>query len=403
MKAVIKPSRAQGTVCAPASKSIAHRMLICAALSDGVSHISGITPCDDVLATVGCLSALGAKIKADGDSYTVRGCNMRKSAPTDLLYARESGSTLRFIIPIAALSGAKCVISAADSLLKRPLSVYDNIFSEKGIMFSKNDRLIHVDGPLPSGEYTIMGNVSSQFITGLLLALPLTDSDSVIKITPPFESRSYVLLTLDAMRQFGVNAYFEDELTLRIPGGQKYIPTDTSVEGDYSGAAFIDALSALGHNIAVSGLKESSAQGDRVYRSLFPLLSQGTPDIDISDCPDLGPVLMALAAALNGATITGTARLKIKESDRASAMASELGKLGADITVLENSVIIKKTPLHPPGEPIYGHNDHRVVMSLAVLLTLLGGEIDGAEAVNKSYPAFFDDIKKLGIEVALHD
>ncbi len=328
---------------------------------------------------------------------------MKKIAPTEALYARESGSTLRFIIPIAALSGAKCAISASDALLKRPLSVYEDIFREKELMLLKNGKIIHVDGPLPSGEYTMRGDVSSQFISGLLFALPLTDGDSVIKIKPPFESRSYVLLTLDALHSFGVNAYFEDELTIRIPGGQSYREGDFTVEGDYSGAAFIDALNLLSSRVEVLGLNPDSAQGDRIYKALFPLLSDGAPEIDISDCPDLGPILMTLAAALGGATLIGTARLKIKESDRAEVMAKELKKLGADITVLENSVVIKKAVLHPPTEPIQGHNDHRIVMSMAVLLTLLGGEIEGAEAVRKSYPAFFDDMKKLGIEVTIYE
>jgi len=403
VRAVIKPSRAEGTVRAPASKSIAHRLLICAALAEGTSYIDGITPCEDVLATVDCLRALGAEISVTDNVYTVHGCDMKKSAPTTMLYARESGSTLRFIIPIAALSGAKCAISAHDALLKRPLSVYEDIFREKELMLLKNNKIIHVDGPLPSGEYKLPGNVSSQFISGLLFALPLAEGESVIRITPPFGSQSYVRLTLDAMRSFGVDAYFEDSHTIRIPGGQRYGAGRFTVEGDYSGAAFLDALALLGSDIEVLGLNPESAQGDKEYQRIYPLMKEGGQTVNIDDCPDLGPILMALAAALGGAELIGTARLRIKESDRAAAMAEELRKLGARVTVYENSVVIEKSELHTPAEPICGHNDHRVVMAMAVLLTLTGGEIEGAEAISKSYPSFFEDIKALGIEVTTYE
>ncbi|MBE6536460.1 MAG: 3-phosphoshikimate 1-carboxyvinyltransferase [Ruminococcaceae bacterium] len=399
MRAVIKPSVAKGKINAPTSKSIAHRLLLAASLSEEKSVISGITRSEDVLATIDCIRTLGAIVSENGNTYTVIGKDMREAAPSGLLYCRESGSTLRFIIPIAALSGAKALFSGTEKLLSRPLSVYEKIFEERELLLKKAGNVLIVDGPLPSGEYLIDGNVSSQFITGLLFALPLTDSDSIIRINPPFASKSYVDLTIDALEKFGVKAYFEDALTIRIPGGQTYNGTVTEVEGDYSGAAFLEALNLFGSKLEVLGLNDASKQGDKAYREFYKLLRDSTPEIDIENCPDLAPILFTVAAEYNGAVFKSTSRLKIKESDRAEAMAIELRKFGADIEIFEDSVVVKKTALHTPKETLCSHNDHRVVMSLAVLSTKYGGTIDGVEAVNKSYPGFFSDIKNAGIEV----
>lgn len=403
MIAKIFPSSAHGTVNAPPSKSMAHRLLICAAMSDGVSTVRGISNCDDVSATVDCLTSLGAIIKADGDIYTVTGADMHTAAPGRVLMCHESGSTLRFIIPLAMISGNTVRLRGASSLMSRPMSVYEELFSEREASFCKNGDTVTVSGPLSAGEYIVRGDVSSQFITGLLFALPLLDGDSVIKILPPFESKSYIDLTLIALHKFGIDVSFSDELTICIKGNQRYKPCSVTVEGDYSGSAFTDALGIFSNGVQVLGLDENSFQGDRVYKDFYKELQAGTPTLNIENCPDLGPVLFALAAALNGAEFLGTARLKIKESDRAAVMAEELKKLGAKIEIFENSVTVKKSSLHAPSKPIYGHNDHRVVMSMAVLLSLFGGEIHGADAVKKSYPAFFDDIKKLGIKVELYD
>ena len=401
MRVRINPSTAKGQITAPTSKSVAHRLLISAALAEGVSVISGVTRSEDVLATVDSLSALGAKIESSGDVFTVFGTDMTKTAPSGVLYCRESGSTLRFMIPIAALSGAKVTLGGTEKLLSRPLGIYEGLFEERELMLKKSGGLLFLVGPLPSGEYVIDGNVSSQFISGLLFALPLTRGESTIRITPPFASRSYVDLTIDALQKFGINVFFEDELTIKIPGNQRYAPTKTEVEGDYSGSAFLEALNLFGSDITVLGLNEDSKQGDRAYREFYKLLASGTPTIDLENCPDLAPILFTVAAAHNGAIFTSTSRLKIKESDRAEAMAMELKKFGADIEVLEDSVIVKSAPLHTPSEMLSSHNDHRVVMSLAVLSTKYGGTIDGIEAVSKSYPDFFSDIMNCGIEVEL--
>ncbi len=402
MKAEIKPCRAEGKIYAPTSKSMAHRLLICAALSKGTSVIRGITQCEDVLATKDVLEALGAKISIDKDTYTVQGCGEIK-VPNKELFCRESGSTLRFIIPIASLSNGKAILKGAPSLMKRPLDIFSEIFKGQGLLFEKSGDELYIEGSLKSGDYIIRGDISSQFISGLLFALPLLDGNSTIKIIPPFESKSYIDLTLSALASFGIKADASDSLLIKISGNQAYKPKDLEVEGDYSGAAFLDALNILGSSVKIFGLSETSMQGDRVYKELYPLLKSTSPTIDIGNCPDLGPILFTLAAAFNGAVFTGTKRLKIKESDRAMTMKEELAKFGADIEIFQNSVTVKKTNLHKPTEILNGHNDHRVVMSLAVLATIFGGTIDGAEAVGKSYPDFFRDIKSLGAEVTIYD
>ena len=204
---------------------------------------------------------------------------------------------------------------------------------------------------------------------------------------------------MQALQSFGVKASWQDSKRIFVPGGQRYVARDMTVEGDYSGAAFYGAMNVLGSDVTVLGLAKDSLQGDKVYASYMQQLANGTPEIGISDCPDLGPVLFAVAAAKNGAVFTGTKRLKIKESDRAAAMAQELAAFGTKVTVEENSVTVIPADFHAPDRVLQGHNDHRIVMSLAVLLMLTGGEIQGAQAVRKSFPDFYEKLKQLGIEV----
>lgn len=399
MNVKIESGRARGTVAAPPSKSMAHRILIAAALGDGVSKIRNISECDDVSATLDCLRAMGIDAVEDGQDITVYGKDIRRAVPSRALECRESGSTLRFMIPVAAMCGKEVAFCGAERLMERPMSVYEAVFEEKGIKYRRNGERITVEGVLPAGEYTVAGNVSSQFITGLIFALPLADGDSVIRITPPIESGPYIDMTLAAVKAFGIKAERTDGYTVTVAGNQTYKPADITVEGDYSGAAFTEALNLFGGDVTVTGLDPNSRQGDRIYGEYFERLNAGFATLDLTDCPDLAPILFAVAAAKHGGKFEGTARLKIKESDRASVMAEELRKLGADITVYENSVLIKEASLHAPREALYGHGDHRIVMSLSVLLTLTGGVIAGAEAVKKSYPRFFADLKKLGITV----
>lgn len=399
MKLRIEKSKAFGKIKAPASKSMAHRLLICAAMASGISRICGISNCEDVLATIDCLEALGVKTEFSGSDIIVHGRDFKNLSASSPLPCRESGSTLRFLIPPVMLSSSTTVFYGEQSLMKRPMNVYEKLFTEKGLTYIEDGRSIVVKGVLEGGEYSLVGNVSSQFISGLIFALPLAKKDSYIKIAPPIESRSYINLTISAVKEFGIRCEWIDEYTLKIPSNQTYSPRELTVEGDYSGAAFPEALKLFGRDVEVLGLNPESIQGDSVYKKYFAMLSQGVPTIHIGDCPDLGPILFAVAAAKCGGVFSGTKRLKIKESDRASAMAEELKKFGATVSVYEDSVVIYPKEFHKPSEVLYGHNDHRIVMALSILLSLVGGEIDGAEAVSKSYPDFFEDLKTLGIGV----
>ncbi len=399
MKAIFSPSFAEGSVFAPPSKSMAHRALIAASLAEGESTLSPIALSEDMLATMDCLTSLGATFSREGDRILVKGFGKKPSFGKEL-FCRESGSTLRFLIPLCLLSGKEYVLSGSGRLLERPLSVYEDLAKEKGFLFERRDGKIFVSGKLTPGEYAIPGGISSQFITGLLFALSLLEKDSFLHITGKTESASYIDMTLSAMEAFGVKAERKDD-GFFIPGGQTYLSRTFTVEGDHSNAAFLDAFSAVGGKVTVLGTKKDSLQGDRVYKGYFESLKKGFCQIDLTDCPDLAPVLFALAAFFHGARFTGTARLRIKESDRGEAMKQELEKCGGTLLIGENEITVLKKELFSPEDVILGHNDHRIVMAMSVLLSRLGGKIQGAEAISKSYPDFFEEIKKLGIEVIL--
>jgi len=392
----IEKSTAFGRVTAPPSKSMAHRYLICGALSAGKSRISGISLSKDIEATLNCLEALGAEVELDGDTVIIGGIDINSKVKSNMLFCNESGSTLRFLIPLCLLFDQKLMLMGSERLMERSLSVYENLCKEQNIPFIEGNNAVALKGRLLSGNYAVRGDISSQFISGLMFALPLLKEDSTIEIIGELESGSYLGLTIKALADFGVRITRKDEHTIYIKGGQTYKKRDITVEGDYSNAAFLDGFNLLGGNVATRGLNANSAQGDRVYKDIYPLLQKGCPTVDISDCPDLGPVLIALAAALNGAVFTGTHRLKIKESDRGEAMKEELAKFGCTVEVEENKITVYKCELKAPQVPLLSHNDHRIVMALSLLLTLTGGEIYGAEAVAKSYPDFFSVLKKLG-------
>ena len=399
MNVTILPSLAKGTVLAPPSKSMAHRLLIGSGLSKGRSIIRGLAPSQDILATLDCLTALGASWTYEGDTVTMDGLDPSALQARDVLRCRESGSTLRFFLPLCLLSQQEAVLEGAETLLSRPLSVYEDLCASQSLAFSNDGKQVRVQGKLQSGTFTLPGDISSQFISGLLFALPLLPGNSTLCLTGPVESRSYIDLTLSALAQFGVSARWVDDRTLEIPGGQCYTPCETAVEGDYSNAAFFEALNVLGGSVTVTGLSESSGQGDRIYQSYFKALQKGPAVLSLKDCPDLGPVLFAAAAALHGGTFTETRRLRLKESDRGSAMAVELAKLGVSVQIEEDTIRVPGGALHPPKEILCGHNDHRIVMALAVLLTKTGGTIAGAEAVAKSFPDFFDRIQELEVNL----
>ncbi len=392
----ITPSTAFGRIKAPPSKSMAHRLLICGALS-GESIIGGISYSKDIEATILCLKALGTDISCQNDTVTAGKLDINKNIEKAMLNCNESGSTLRFLIPLCLLFDREITLTGSERLFQRSLAVYEDICKEQGIYFKQNGNSLTLKGKLKAGKYTVRGDISSQFISGLMFALPLLENDSIIEITGGLESGSYLNLTIKALADFGVRITRYDENTFYIKGNQTYKSRELKVEGDYSNAAFFDALNLTGGNVAVSNLLKTTAQGDRVYKEIFEEIAKGKPTVDISDCPDLGPILIAVSALKSGAIFNGTHRLKIKESDRGLAMAEELSKFGCKVTLKDNEIIVPKCKLHPPKLPLSSHNDHRIAMALSVLCTVFGGEIYGAEAVSKSFPDFFLRLKSLGI------
>lgn len=401
MRVRISPSVAHGTVMVPPSKSAAHRALICGALSRQ-STICNIAYSQDIEATLRCLEAMGASVVKKADKVTVGGLDTAVIPPYAVLNCGESGSTLRFLLPLCLLSSSPVLLTGSKRLLERPLGVYEEICREQHLAFIRTDDAVTVSGRLSAGVYRVRGDISSQFMTGLMLALSLVDGESKIEVAGPFESRSYVKMTQMLQKEFGVIVYL-DKKQICISGNGMYRSQEYTVEGDYSNAAFLDGFNLLGGDVKVVGLLPKTTQGDRVYQDFYRQLRYGVGEFDLSDCPDLGPVMFALAAALGGATFTGTARLRIKESDRVAAMVQELSKFGISATVGVNTVEIHRGKLQAPTEVLCGHNDHRIVMALSLLCSRVGGTIDGAEAVAKSYPDYFDIIRSLGIEVIADD
>ena len=398
MIATIEKGTAYGRVEAPPSKSVSHRYLICGALSGG-SVIENVAFSEDIKATLNCLGALGAEYEIDGSTVKRGGISPDKAVKCAELFCNESGSTLRFLIPLCLLFGQKITLKGTERLMSRSLAVYKEMCLSQGIEFTEDKESVTVCGKLTAGKYSVRGDVSSQFISGLMFALPLLGSDSIIDITGALESGSYLGMTVKALAEFGVRISRTDEHTIFIKGSQTYKPRTLRVEGDYSNAAFFEAFNSVGGNVAVAGLKKDTSQGDVVYRKLFGKLVRGCPEIDISDCPDLAPVLMAVAAANNGVKLIGTHRLKIKESDRGAAMAEELAKFGCNTEVWENEITVHPRVLKTPELPLSAHNDHRIVMALSLLCSITGGSIYGAEAVNKSFPDYFRKLASLGIKV----
>ncbi|SMC76669.1 3-phosphoshikimate 1-carboxyvinyltransferase [Papillibacter cinnamivorans] len=399
MTVFITPARLHGTVKPPPSKSQAHRALLAAALARGTSRIQNVDPSEDILATMGAVQSLGISCRKDGKTVTVGELRMKRdlAAPID---CGESGSTLRFLIPIAlALFGAGR-FTGRGRLMRRPQEPYFEIFRERGIRYDLQGDLLWAEGELKSGVFRLPGDVSSQFVTGLLFALPLLKGDSVIEVTSPLESRGYVDMTLDTLAGFGIRADNRGYESFFIPGGQSYRPREMTVESDYSQAAFFLAANVMGNRIEVSGLNPDSIQGDRVILELAGrMTTPGDLEIDVSQCPDLVPALAAAAALRRGWTtsLTGAGRLRLKESDRLEAVSAELSALGAEIEAGEDFLKIHGVE-NLRGGSTDSRGDHRIAMALAVAATRASGEVTvtGAEAVRKSYPDFWEDYRMLG-------
>lgn len=399
MKVKILPSKTSGEVSAPPSKSFAHRYLIGSVLSCGKCVIKNIADSDDISATLSCIEQLGGSVTKDGNIVTVIPTN-EKQIENAVFDCKESGSTLRFFIPVVLATGAKnCTFLGSERLLARGIKEYEKLFENSDVKIKSDEKSIEVNGTLSAGNYEISGEVSSQYTTGMLFALSVLDGKSTLKITGNAESRAYVDMTIKVLKDFGADITETEKNFFEINGKGRLSPGEFTVEGDWSNAAFLIALSRLLGTISVSGLNENSVQGDRFCTAAFDALDGENAEIDLKDCPDLAPILFSYAAYKNGGKFINTRRLRVKESDRANVMAEELKKFGANVKVYENSVEIEKTQLKPPIVPLCGHNDHRIVMALSVLAAVFGAEIDGAEAVNKSYPDFFRVIKKAGVNV----
>lgn len=414
MLARIQPSRLQGSVTVPPSKSMAHRALLCAGLAAGETRIQGILPSQDMEATCRALTALGASIARQGSLARVQGVAGRPKAPQGPVDCGESGSTLRFLIPAFALASAPARLTGRGRLPQRPLGPYGAIFHGQGLPFAQDETGVSFQGPLAPGDYGLPGDVSSQFISGLLFALPLLPGDSHIRIQPPFESRGYVNMTLQVMDAFGVQAAFLDGLTLHVPGNQLFTAPAAPflVEGDDSQAAFFLTLDAILGDVSVAGLSLRSIQGDRVMGEILARCGHvpGQPPrplapfvADLGDCPDLGPILMTLGLFCQGESrLLNAGRLRLKESDRGTAMAQELSKLGGQASLAGDEIRIRQSRLRP-GPALSSHGDHRIAMALAVaaLGARIPADIQGAEAVEKSYPDFWKDLAAIGARVEL--
>ena len=397
----IRPSLLHGKLSVPASKSCAHRSIICAALADGVSHLSGVTMSKDIEATIGAMTALGAEFEVDGENITVKGAGGRAVGDC-VIDCNESGSTLRFIIPIAAAIGKSTEFRGRGRLPQRPIDIFTRELGKNGVIFDyQNTMPFTVSGRLKNGKFEIEGDVSSQFITGLLFALPMLEGDSDIVLTSHLESRPYVDITIDTLRRFGVCVEVSAN-GFHIKGGQKYTPHDEKIEGDYSQAAFFCVANALGSKVELHNLNENSVQGDKKILEIIKNMcyndSIGHYNADCSDIPDLVPILAVLGAfGSSDSVIYNAKRLKIKESDRLQTTAALLNSLGGSVDVTDDGLIIHPTgAMH--GGIVDSFGDHRIVMAAAIAATRIDGEvvIKGAEAAEKSYPAFFDDYKMLG-------
>lgn len=409
MNVIITPTKLKGSVAVPPSKSLAHRAIICACLARGKSLISNVALSDDIIATIECMRNLGAKITAKDGVLEIEGG--RQKLPFDLTFdCKESGSTLRFILPIAlAMGSGKNTFVGRGKLGERPMTIYENICKEQGIDYIDSSLLnekhlldLSVKGKLTSGEYHVDGGVSSQFITGLLFALSLLDEDSKIFIQGNLQSVGYLDLTLSVLKDFGIDIENDGYKVFNVKGSQGFKARDYYIEGDYSQAAFYEVANYLGNDIDMQGLNADSLQGDKVIVDFVGRLKSANKDeiltFDGGNCPDIIPVFALACCLRDGHTdIVNISRLRIKECDRLSATAEELGKLGAKITHGEDYLSIDGVK-RLKGGVVDSHGDHRMAMTLAIASVVADGEVEiiGAQSVSKSYPDFFEHFQKLG-------
>ncbi len=417
IKAISKGVIKNQEVKVPCSKSIAHRFLICAALANGKSILHNYEENEDIKATLEALKKIGITYEKINEDLIIHGINGNIKLIDNNIFCNESGSTLRFLIPLLSLSDEEIIFTAHGRLLKRPLDIYENIYHKQGLLFDLYEDKLIVKGKLKSAHYIVPGNISSQFITGLLFTLPLLEEDSEIEIIEPIESKSYIDLTIATLNKAGIEIKEEDNI-LYIKGNQRYQAFEANIPADDSQAAFFACLAQIINKpIKIINMEHDSIQGDHaiidILRSMNMIIEENKEgytfypsylvgkEIDLKDNPDLGPILFVLATKAMGKSIfKNVKRLRIKESDRIQAMEEELKKLNIAIESSEDEVIIKESNITNNME-LDGHNDHRIVMALAILAS--GNEdaiiINGTEAINKSYPRFFEDLEKIGVNI----
>lgn len=415
MKVKVHPGFAQGQVKIPPSKSLLHRSIICASLANGKSVIKNVIYSEDIKATINAFKTLGVKISKLEDSLEVIGSGTLSIVGDEVIDCKESGSTLRFLIPILANSKG-VFLTGKESLLNRPLNIYEELFKDRDLSLIKHGEKIHIKGELKSGEYELKGNVSSQFISGLLFSLPTKNGDSIIKVVGNYESKKYVDLTVSVLKDFGINIH-EQNNVYYIKGNQSYLPSDYKVESDCSQLAFFAVAGIINGDIKVSNINPESLQPDSEIISIIKAMdgkvlkeknslrfiksqTKGI-DIDVSQHPDIAPILSILAALSENTTnILNAKRLRIKESDRLTAINQILNSLGIKTKIVEDNYQIWGKEFFT-SNTFDSYNDHRMVMSLAVAALRANKPIiiERAEAVNKSYPHFFEDLQSLGIKV----
>lgn len=400
----IRPRPLEGSVTPPPSKSQTHRLLLCAALARGDSMIENVALSQDIQATLRGIEALGAVWRWKEGVVRVTGIGdgpfrIRTGSELPRFDCGESGSTLRFLIPVALAVAGGGVFTGCGRLMERPQQPYFDLFDRKGIFYEQKDDVLTVKGQLEPGEYPISGNVSSQFLTGLLLALPLVRGDSRILLTSPLESRDYISMTLEALGDFGVGVTKEGDF-FSVPGCQNYRAQNREIEADWSQAAFWYAANFLDSHVEIQGLSAHSSQGDlRVASDYWKLARPGDMELDVSQCPDLVLPLAVMAALRRGTCrLTNAARLRLKESDRLTAVAEVLNAMGGQVEEQSDSLTIFGREELRGGVTIDCHADHRIAMMAAIAATRCREPVTlrGAECVEKSYPDFWDHYRRLG-------
>ncbi|MCI5744953.1 MAG: hypothetical protein MR270_01565 [Erysipelotrichaceae bacterium] len=394
MNVTIFKSKLYGIVNAPSSKSYAHRYLIAAMLAKQKCLIENVTDCDDVIATLNNAKNFNMGYKKDSNCIELFPLNNKLE---EIIFeCNESGSTLRFFIPVALALFDKVTFKGTKKLFSRGIDVYKQIAIKQNIKFFEKEDEITFIGKLHADNFIIPGNISSQYVTGLLFAMSILKNNSTLTIIPPIESMPYIDITLDVLSQFNI-FFSRNENTFSLNDNSFYLSKNYFVEGDYSNAAFLDAFNYLNCNVKILNLKQNSLQGDKIYQEYFSKINKGNCIIDIKNCIDLGPVLFSFSSLKYGATFINTKRLQIKESNRILAMKEELIKVGSNVIIKENEVIVTPIKKDISNNICFNsHNDHRIVMALSLFSTLFDIKINGCEAVKKSYPNFFNDLVKLG-------